>query len=129
MLRSLVTHVSLLAVLVHLHWGGCTFHLPACEEQPAVAHCDHGHHHLPADHELPANAPAHDDCHESHASAAVCQAVAVPAQEPGGLYLLPAMATADGLAWEVSLTASVGRTGETCPLPLRASARSQVLLN
>ena len=130
MIRSVITHASLLAVLVHLHWGGCAYHLPACEQQAAAAPCHHGHDHGPADDaSLPIDLPVHDDCHESHSSAALSQALVAPAPDSEGcvaLAIVLRVATADA---HFLGGVAISRADEYPPLPLRAYPRSQALLN
>jgi hypothetical protein len=118
MLRSVIAHVSLSAMLLHLAWGHCAFHLPACER-----HC---HEHA----EQPAEAPPHDDCHESHAAAVVSQATAVP--PPGGVapHCVPCLVAmpCSPLACLCN-SAFCGNADPLRPLPLRAHLRLGVFLN
>src|SRR5688500_17082282 len=77
MLRSVIVHVSLSAMLLHLAGGHCALHLPACEH-----HC---HEHA----NQPAAPPVHDDCHESHSSAVVSQTVEPPSPSAAFGFVLP----------------------------------------
>ena len=118
MLRSIIAHVSLSAMLLHLAWGHCTLHLPACDN-----HC---HHHA----DEPAEAPAHDDCHESHSSAVISQATTAPPPSDAGAPLLTPAVIANGSSASCLVTAaSVCDADPLRPLPLRAHLRLGVLLN
>jgi len=130
MLRSVITHTSLLAVLVHLHWGGCAYHLPACQNESRAAPCRHGHDHEAAeDGHVPAGLPPHDDCHETHSSAALSQAFVAPAPDGYGCVALAIVLRGATAAAHVSSGAAIHRADEYPPLPLRAYPRSQALLN
>jgi hypothetical protein len=118
MLRSVIAHVSVLAMLLHLTVGHCAHHLPACEE--------HGHEHA----DEPSDAPAHDDCHESHASAVMSQPAEAPAPAGDGLLIVaPDAAIACAAAACRTPGAFDCPTDPLRPLPLRAHLRLGVLLN
>jgi hypothetical protein len=135
MLRRVVSYLSLFAVLLHLHWG-CCVHLAACQrtggEQIAIApSCCHGHRHTgehaPA--ETPPAAPQHDDCHESHADAVLSAPLVAPDHDGA-----PAWFAADGSLASIQVAHPLDRAafgdGEASALvPLRAAARSPILLN
>jgi hypothetical protein len=128
--RSVVSHISLLAVLAHLHVVDCAHHLPACERQEVPAVCHHGHHHHATDSpELPPDVPAHDDCHGSHMTAIVSHAAAAPSPDDAGAFVLPAVAiTASGASCFESAVVFYRRQ-DPYTLPLRADMRMDVLLN
>jgi hypothetical protein len=122
MIRGCIAHVSLCAMLLHLALGHCALHLPACE-----AHGHHGHHHA----DEPAHVPAHDDCHESHSSAVVSQAVAAPPPPDTWLHAVPPAAADAALSssGRAELSAFLCNGDPARPLPLRAHLRLGVLLN
>lgn len=118
MLRSVIAHVSLCAMLLHLAWGHCAHHLPACQ-----SHC---HEHA----EQPAEAPAHDDCHESHASAVLSQATAAPSPSGVGMRFVPSdVAVACTPIPCLRTSAFCCNADPLRPLPLRAHLLLGVLLN
>lgn len=125
MLRHIISHLSLFAVLLHLHWGCCA-HLAACEQAQPTVDCCHGHDHDAADQPV---IPAHDDCHESHADAVLSAALVAPSPD-GIAALIPVDAAAVTAQFAASISsASFGHADDLGPLPLRASPRSPVLLN
>jgi hypothetical protein len=125
MLRGVFSHLSLFAVLLHLHWG-CYVHLAACEPTAFAPVCSHEHEHSPA--RLP-DAPTHDDCHESHADAVLSAPLVAPSPEGAPFsQALEATGLAARFAGTIS-SALFGHADALGPLPLRASPRSPVLLN
>ena len=136
MFRSVLAHVSLLAVLVHLHGDCCAMHFPGCESHAAESlaagspDAGHGEHH--GDHRLPASPadePSHDDCHDSHAAAAMSQAVKAPAPQASGCWVLSLAAKSAAGSTRAHCLAATERRSCSCPLALRADLRSQALLN
>lgn len=118
MLRGVIAHVGLFAMLWHLAWGQCAFHLPACE-----SHC---HEHV----ERPAETPAHDDCHESHSSAVLSQAtVALPPSDVEPHCVHSVISTGCQTMPCVRPTAFCCGANPLRPLPLRAHLLLGVLLN
>lgn len=129
MRRVVITVVSLVAVLLHVHVGCCAHH----EHQLPTSSCPLGHHHHEDsshhDHGAPPADPfSHDDCHETHCDATLASIASMPAVSGLGWWL-PARYLADVLA---IATASINETGQPCDwngaLPLRAHLRFCVLL-
>jgi hypothetical protein len=124
MLRRIVSHVSLFAVLLHLHWG-CCVHLAACEQAQVAADCCHKHEHAPADKPV---IPSHDDCHESHAEAMISAPLAVTSPDGMAAFVADFCPSSAQLAHTEPVTFCV-HADEPAPLPLRAGVRSPALLN
>jgi hypothetical protein len=136
MLRQAITHVSGLAVFMHLALGFCAHHGHAAAAfQHSAGHVEHfAHSGCSHDHGLPAPdgpaLPPHDDCHDTHCSATKALLFVSPDADLSctWLDLQPAAACLNEADVAAAVSTSYGRGTERSAPPLRAHLRLQVLL-
>ena len=130
MQRAVITFVSLLAVLIHVHIGCCAHHEHVAKTPKAVPQgCPfHGHEHDHGQSPTPASPLSHDDCHESHCSVLLVSSASVaPASADG--WWLPLSMTDPEISSRAGLpTFQSGPADALRPPPLRAHLLLGVIL-